>query len=423
MQVSIEKIIYPGKSLVRPQGKVILTDEGLPGENVEVELPRERKNYIAAKTTKILSLSPERTAPRCSHAQICSVYQYIKYPFQVKIKTAQIEEIFSPLLKTAPPNVLFRPASSIWGYRNKISLKVLWKNNQPCFAYHLPKSRHQFVKIKECFLVSEQVNRLLESLLNILARHSLCQIKEIVVKESISTKQQLLVFYGKHLKDSGRLSGILDELKELFPLKGIVYIDTRTASRHLIWGKEVIEENVLGRVFLIGAESFFQVNVPMLQCLLKDMEQALSLTGTETIADLYCGTGLFGIIFAPHAKQVVSVESAAENTALLKRNAQANHINNLTVLEGDCRRLIAQTLRRPADILIIDPPRKGLDKSLHAQILQKPPRLIAYISCNPVTLARDIQTLLDAYRLTSLYSYDFFPHTPHIETLAILERK
>lgn len=421
MQISIEKIIYPGKSLARPEGKVILTDQGLPGEEVEVQPLRERKNYIEAKTTRILSASPERIEPRCSHAQACSVYQYIQYPCQVKLKTAQLEEIFASLLKATPVNIVFRPASVIWGYRNKINLKVIWENNQPCFAYNLPKSRHQFVKIQECFLVSEQVNRLLESLLDTIPRHTLDQIEAIVVKESISTKQQLLVLYGK-LKDTGRLSGIPDELKEGFPLKGIVYIDTGTASRHLIWGNDVIEENVSGRLFFIGAESFFQINVPMLQCLLQDMEKVLALTGTETIADLYCGTGALGIIFAPCAQQIISVESSAENIALLKRNARANNINNLTVLEGDCNRLITQTLQWPLDILIIDPPRKGLDRRLCAQILQKPARRIAYISCNPVTLARDIKSLLGAYRLSALYSYDFFPHTQHIETLAILEK-
>ncbi len=386
MEITIEKIIYPGKSLGLNNAKTILTDEGIPGEIVEITPLKEKKNYIEAKTIKIINLSPCRISPKCAHYKICSPYQYIDYKTQLAIKESQLKEIFPGM----PISII--PSPEIWAYRNKIKLNVIWKDKKAFLAYHIPESRQEFIQIDSCDLVSENINKLLASFISIVNQENLTSIKEIEVKESYAAK------------------------KLMFTTKPFIKIEK-------IQNSSYIEEKVAGKTFRIGPESFFQINVLMLEAVLKEVQKSLSLNKKEIIADLYCGIGTFGICLSRFAKEVIGIESAHGNISFLKSNLKLNEIKNFKLYEGPCERLFPSLMTSGIDTLILDPPRKGLDNMLCQNIVLSSVKKILYLSCNPVTLSRDLKIISASYAIKTLRLFDFFPQTPHIETLAILEKK
>ncbi|MDP2980789.1 MAG: RsmD family RNA methyltransferase [Candidatus Omnitrophota bacterium] len=395
MKITIQKIIYPGKSLGLSEDKTILTNEGLPGETVEVTPVQEKKNYIEAKTIKIITPSVSRITPACSHYQACGPYQYMDYKTQFAVKESQLKEMFPNTLISAAPS------PEIWGYRNKIKLTVIWKDRKASLAYHIPESRDKFIQIDSCCLVSENVNKFLASFIETVNKENFTLIKEIEVRESYSTKELMLI-----IRPLGKPENKLHMLFSKFNVKNAY-----------------IEETILGKTFRIGPESFFQINVPMLEEALKEMQKSLSLNKKEIIADLYCGIGTFGICLSQYAKEVIGIESGPGNISFLKSNLKLNEIKNFKLYEGSCERLFPSLLTSGIDILILDPPRKGLDNMLCQNIVLSSVKKILYLSCNPTTLSRDLKIISASYAIKTLRLFDFFPQTPHIETLAILEKK
>ena len=386
MEIKIDKIIYPGKSIGSNKDKIIITDFGIPGEIVEITPLLEKKNYIEAKTVKIIKPSPSRIAPKCSHYKTCSPYQYIDYKTQLTIKESQLKELFPDM----PISII--PSPEIWAYRNKIKLNVLWKDKTAYLAYHAPESRQEFIQIDSCSLVSENINKFLASFIRTVNQENLTSIKEIEVKESYAAKK--LMFTTKPFIKTGGIQN-----------------------------NPCIEEKVAGKTFRIGPESFFQVNIPILELALKEMQKSIATGKKETIADLYCGVGTFGIALSDFAGEIIGIESEPANISFLKANLKLNDIENFHLYEGACEKIFPVLMNKSIDILIVDPPRKGLDNMLCQNITLSSIKKIMYLSCNPATLSRDLKILSSSYAVKTLQLFDFFPHTPHIETLAMLEKK
>jgi len=394
MKTVIQKIIYPGKSLGVSGNKTILADEGIPGETVEITPLEEKKNYIEAKTTGIIEPSGSRITPRCGHYQACGQYQYIDYKTQVAIKESQLKEIFPGI------PIAVTPSPVIWGYRNKIKLSVIWKDGKASVAYHAPECREKFIPIGSCYLVSENVNKLLGSFIEKVNRENMNLIKEVEIRESYATKELMLT-----LRPAENLKNSIAALSSEFGLKDIY-----------------IEENVSGRTFRIGRDSFFQINIPMLEIAIEEMRKSINAAEKRIIADLYCGIGTFGIALSRFAKEIIGIESDPNNLSFLKSNLKLNKIENFRLFEGPCEKIFPSMLTNSIEVLIVDPPRKGLDNMLCQHILLSSIKSIIYLSCNPVTLSRDLKILSHSYSIKALHLLDFFPHTPHIETLAILEK-
>jgi 23S rRNA (uracil-5-)-methyltransferase RumA len=425
MRVSVEKIIYPGKSLSKIGGRVVLSDEGLPGEMIEVTPLKEKKSYIEAETKKILNASPHRVAFRCSHYKTCSPYQYIEYPFQLEIKKSQVREMLSHSLKIDLGDIVVKPSPKIWGYRNRVRFRIIRENDTPFLAYHQPGFEQEFVKVEECHLISERMNSFLKEILEIIRAKRLKGIKEVELRESASNGQMIFSFHVDYSKSMKELPGLLSPLKSKFPLKGVVCLikNKKSLEEVVLDGENFIEEKVGENIFHLGPQSFFQINIDLLREFIEDLKKIIPLSGKETIADLYCGVGTFGITLAQKAKEVIGVESSAENIRFLKKNLALNHAENFRVCEGLSDEWMPRILKRRMDVLIFDPPRKGLDGRIVDSLVQNPVPLVIYISCNPSTLIRDLKLLLSRYELKDLRLYDFFPHTPHIETCTLLEKK
>lgn len=418
MKLTIEKIIPTGKSLGRIKGKVVLTNEGLPGEIVEIKVTKEKKGYIDAKTTTVLQSSPQRIKPRCTHYKVCSPYQYIDYPLQTKIKESQINELFSRQLKFEK-HIPFKASPQTWHYRNRLHLHIIYKQDTPQLAYHEAKSHLKFIPIDECFLASHEINSTMKGLLKLIEQNKLKFIREVSVRENIQKDQLLLTLYIDSVKNINNLKPV-EELTLTHKIKGIISIDEKK-SKHLVFGQEYIEKTINDITFYVGPESFFQINTPMLEILINDLKNHAT-ENYRTVADLYCGVGTFGLILAKQTAKTIGIETNKETIRLLHKNITLNGIKNFKAYQGKCKKFKSLLTQNAVDLLIVDPPRKGLETELREAIIKRDIPKIIYISCDPATLTRDLKTFLEKYRIEQVYAYDFFPQTPHIETMTILTR-
>ena len=424
MQILIKKIVYPGRSLADTDGKVVFTDEGLPGEVVEVEPVRERASYIEARTVGIIEPSARRVEPRCGHFRACSPWQNMEYALQLEVKAGQVREIFSRELRVDLDRLEVVPSPKIWGYRNRARFHVLWQDNEPFAAYHEPGSEAAFIRTERCELVPDEMNGLLGAVIGGIGKGDLRGLTDIEIRRSAADGRMLISLGMGSGAEPGAVREVFGRLKDDYPLAGIVGLlnDRKKTSQVQLLGKGFVEENVAGTRFRIGAQSFFQVNIEQLAAVAGEMQRIAAASGEPRIADLYCGIGTFGVLLAPGAKEVFGVESEEANIRFLKRNLTQNGVGNYSVCEGTSEEWIGEILDRNIDLIILDPPRKGVAPDLARALADDPVRTLIYLSCNPATLARDLKILLGAYELAEVKVFDFFPHTPHIETLTILNR-
>jgi 23S rRNA (uracil1939-C5)-methyltransferase len=403
---------------------VVFTDEGLPGELVEVRVTKERPNYIEGRTERVVEASPRRRPARCGHYKACSPYQVIDHPFQIEVKTRQVEELLGRGLGIGPVSPAVKPSPEIWGYRNKARFHLIGREGHLAPAYHEPDSTRTYVRVESCHLISERMNGLLAAALEMLNAARVTAVRDIEVKETADGGEMLLVLSGAKYSKTALPAALGPSLKKRFPLGGIVWLteNGERVSEVILGGKDFIEEKAGGLTYRLGARSFFQVNRFLLEDTLGLVCGAAAEAGARRIADLYCGLGTFGLALAAGAEEVWGVESDPANIAFLQQNVRLNKADNFRLGRGTAEDWAGRILAEQPDLVIVDPPRKGLGPRVVGPILQSPPPWLFYLSCDPATLVRDIKGLLTRYKLERLWLLDFFPHTPHIETLSLLAR-
>jgi 23S rRNA (uracil1939-C5)-methyltransferase len=422
MNITIEKIVYPGKSLARLEGKVVFTDEGLPLETVEITLIKETTGYSEGRTTKIITASKDRLEPRCSHYKACSSYQYINYPKQIEIKEGQIKEVLSRQLKIETPEITFKQSPHIWGYRNKIKLKIITHDNKQRLAYTASNTADTFIPIDDCSLSPLLTNSFLHQFSETLSSTNLSGLNQITVKQNSKDELLLSISHDTAL-EAEDIALSLKPLLAQFPVQGAVLINEDDYTKTTICKNDYFTETIKDVEFYIGANSFFQINTEMLKLLIEDLQNNLTLNTNTILADLYCGVGTFAILLASKVKKVIGIEYDPENFFFLEKNIESNNIKNFNVRMCDCKDVMPSLIQQKVDTVIVDPPRKGLDAKMCKALAASTISDIVYISCNPATLARDLNFLLNSYEIKNIYAYDFFPNTPHIETMVVLTKK
>jgi 23S rRNA (uracil-5-)-methyltransferase RumA len=425
MLIRIEKIVYPGRRLGLVEGKVVFTDRGLPGETVEAEIFKDRRSYAEARTVRIVEPAPARVEPRCAHYLACSPYQDMDYGFEIEVKKTQIREILTRELRRPFKHFEMTPSPLVWGYRNKIGLRVLREEGQAKFVYHEPGEQESFVAVDMCYLVADRVNDLLAGLLRVINEVPLATVEGVEIRTSASSGESLLLCHLSSEAETAAAAGALKGLKKEFKLAGAVasIFDGKHYRDENLFGRDFIEERTGGLTFRIGARSFFQTNVGILERVFEDVAAAAGPVSEAVIADLYCGLGTFGLYLAKRSREVFGVEPEAGNIDFLKKNLALNGIGNFAVCQGTAEEWLPEILERAPAVVILDPPRRGVDPGVVRELVEDPVPRIIYLSCNPTTLARDLKGFLDAYDLADVRVYDFFPHTPHIETLAVLDQR
>lgn len=426
MRIRIDKIVYPGRRMGLAEGKVVFTDIGLPGETVEVEIVKDKRSFAEARTVAVVERSPRRAEPKCGHYLACSPYQDMDDALEREVKRGQVAEIMARELRRPFDPPPFAPSPESWGYRNRIRLRVRRSEaGRAEFVYHEPGEQASFVAVDRCFLVPDRVNDLLGRLRETIDAGPFPSVEAVEVRTSRTRGDSLVVCELASDADKAALGGALAALRKDCALAGAVasFADGKRRRDERLFGRDFLEEAVRGLTFRVGARSFFQANVGILERVLDDVAAAAAPRAGETVADLYCGLGTFGILLARRAREVFGVESDPGNIGFLKKNLALNGVGNFAVCEGTTEEWLAEVLERRPGVVILDPPRRGVDPAVVGALVAEPAPLLLYLSCNPATLARDLKGLLEAYELKDLRVYDFFPRTPHIETLAVLEEK
>ena len=402
--LQLEKFTYGGDAMGRLEdGRAVFVPFALPGERVRVRLTEEKRGYARGELMDILEASPHRVTPRCIHFGICGGchYQHLSYEDQLKAKTEILRDQLARIGRIENPPVHEMVASpSPWNYRNHVQFHLTEEGKLGYIQARVP----QPFAITECHLPEGFLNATWPQL----------EFEPAMNIERVSLR-------GANEYDSMLiLEGDSTETPELEIEAEISVVHVYEENAVVIAGNDHINISVLGRDFRVSAASFFQVNTAMAEKMVEHLITNLPISQSATVLDVYCGAGLFSAFLAPKCGRVIGVESAP--SACEDFAVNLDEFDNVELYEGLAEDVIPHLDAKP-DIVLVDPPRTGLEKRVVDGILKLNPRVIAYVSCDPSTLARDAARLIGGgYHLKEVTSFDLFPQTFHIESISFFER-
>ena len=382
MRVSLTDIAHHGAAVGRANGQVVFADYGLPGEEVIVAVEERRPTFLRGRVVDVLRASPRRAFPPCPYFGECGgcQWQHADYSYQLELKQHIISEQMQRVAGLAeievPPLV---PSPHLWHYHNHARL-VADEAGQLGFRR---LRAHEVVYIGFCWIMHLPISFALQKLQRLTYRPG----QEVVVRAGVCTGDLLV--------------------QPRLPL------DLPTGQAHL-------EEELQGRRYRISRDAFFQVNTLQAERLLSLVAEGLQPQPNEHLLDLYGGVGTFGLALAERVRRVTEVEDSPAGVEDARHNARG--LDRVRVLLGRVENVV-KTLKGRIDCAVVDPPRAGLAPSALRALVGLRPSRIAYVSCDPATLARDLRRLIDAgYQVVRLQPLDMFPQTFHIETVALLHR-
>ena len=411
----LEKLTYGGDAIGRlDDGRAVFVPFGLPGEQVRLRLTEEKRNFARGELVELLKASSQRIAPRCVHFGVCGGchYQHLPYEEQLNAKTEILRDQLTRIGKIENPPVKKMVASpSPWNYRNHVQ-------------FHLTKdAKLGYIKAQgsEVFAVTEC--HLPEGVLN--------AIWPPLEFEPGTSVERVSLRVGKDYDSMLILESNSPEAPELEIEAGVSVAHVFQESTVVVAGNDHILISVLGRDFRVSATSFFQVNTAMAERMVNHLITHLPITESTTLLDVYCGAGLFSAFFAPKCEHVIGIESSPSACEDFVFNL--DEFENVELYEGLAEDVLPRLVGRitPASrgiydnppYIVVDPPRAGLEKGVIDGILQLKPHTIAYVSCDPSTLARDAARLINGgYHLKDVTPFDLFPQTHHIESISLFER-
>lgn len=399
----IESLAHLGAGIARDGGKVVFVPYTVPGDLVRARVVEDKPRFARAVLEEVLEPSPHRVEPLCPYFGDCGgcQWQHIAYPIQARYKSRIVAEQLEHVGKLAGVDVReILGMADPWGYRNSARLTV---GADGALGFQRAES-HQVVAIEDCLILHPSLRDLLRML-----DVEFPELTALTLRAGIHTGERMVV-----LETAGDAP---PELEVDIPVScALALEDGRVAT---LIGQTAIHEVVAGRRYRISPTSFFQVNTWGAERLVGIVAQALEPRGGERLLDLYCGVGLFGLALAGRVAEVVGVESAPSAVADALANAEG--MDNVTLVEGPAEEALPE-LEGAFDLAVVDPPRGGIHPAALRALVEKRPRRIAYVSCEPTTLARDCAALAGAgYRMRWVQPVDMFPQTHHIESVALLE--
>lgn len=402
--ITMEKMVAGGDCLGRlPDGRAIFVPFVLPGELVRVELTEEKQRYARAKPVEVLTESPDRIAPRCLHFGECGgcQYQHLDYAKQLSLKEALLRDQFQRIAQIQdPPIQPIVPAPDPWQYRNHVQFH-LGKNGE--LGYIHADGEHLLI-IEECHLPLPGINALWPQF-DLGAESG---VYRLGIRQD-SFEDIMLILEGEDPTPP--------EFSEDIPVSAVY--TPPDARLTVLAGDDHLVFTLLERPFQVSARSFFQVNTAMAEKMVTHLIDNLHLTTNTHAIELYAGVGAFSAFLAPRVKQLTAIESSG--SACHDFAINLDEFDNVSLYEAQAEAVLS-TLEIPADLLVMDPPRSGLAPAVHDALVKLQPKQIAYISCDPATLARDVKRIVThGYQLQSITSFDLFPHTAHVETVVLLE--
>jgi 23S rRNA (uracil1939-C5)-methyltransferase len=448
-----------GKAIARVEGKVIFIEGAVPGDTADVYITKNKKDWAEGKAIRIKEYSAERVDPFCIHFGICGgcKWQMLPYNKQLEYKEQEVKDIIRRIGKLNEVPVLpIIGSDKIKYYRNKLEftfsnkkyltgneLTQLGEGDWPggALGYHVPGLYDKVIDIEECWLM-DKVNNVIRNSIREFAKKnnfSYYNIKEhkgwlrnIIIRNCTTEGLMVNLVFG--YEDTESIEKVCNYLLEKVPsITTLLYTinhkwndSLNDLEPKIYYGKGFVMEKLENFNFKISPKSFFQTNTRQAEVLYNVVKDFAALTGNEVIYDLYCGTGSIGIFLSNGARKIIGVEVVEEAVKDAKENAGLNNIGSAFFYAGDVIEICNTdffNLHGKADVVIVDPPRAGLHGKLVNKLLEISSEKIIYVSCNVATQARDLQLLSDKYVIEKIQPVDMFPHTHHIECVALLNHK
>lgn len=435
--VTVEKVVVGGKALARDNGFVIFIDGALPGEKVVARITLRKKKFAIARIEEILEASSCRREPYCPVFGKCGGCSalHVNYEAQLLLK----QEILREALKTVPGG--WKKIEPIWGmeqpcfYRNKMEFTFGLNAGQITLGLHRKGDFRSVVLTDQCLLQSPQSNEILKRTLEFARNRGLSafdkksqsgMLRHLTIREGKNTSQRMVHLFATQLHPS--FQDLAEELQDLtttfvVSLNRSLADAAQTDRMWVLRGSGIIQEQINGYLFNILPHTFFQTNTVQAEKMFAAIRDWANAIEPRLALDLYAGIGPIGFHLSSVAKKVLAVEANSAAAAIAEQNLKLNGIRNVSMLCGQVEKGLPSVEKEKLDLVVIDPPRTGLHKKALAKVLALSPPCIFYVSCNPATLARDLNIFWQSgYEIKKIQPIDMFPHTFHIETLVHLKR-
>lgn len=435
---------FNGEGIAKINGFTIFIPNAIKGEKIKIQIVKILSSHGFGKIIEILEKSPHRIDPICKTYKRCGGcnLMHIDYNETLKIKQYKVQNLVNKTLST---KIEVKPTLGMkdpFFYRNKLQCPIgLNKDLVPIIGVYANRS-HEIIPMQNCLIQNKESLEIVKKVIEIIKKYNISIYKEnlhkgllrnLVIKKGFKTGEILVIFVinGNSLPNSEK---IINELLKDFPNIKSIVLNINKQKTNVVLGDKNINiygegniEDILGDYrFKISPNSFFQINPVQTENLYKIALENSGITKKDIVFDLYCGIGTISIFASKYAKKVYGVEIVKQAIIDANYNSKINNIKNTEFIAGDTEKILSDLIYKNKilpDIVIVDPPRKGLDKTTIKNLLHINPKKIAYISCNPATLIRDLQFLENDYNINFIKPVDMFPWTSHIECVTILENK
>ncbi|MBN1930709.1 MAG: 23S rRNA (uracil(1939)-C(5))-methyltransferase RlmD [Desulfobacterales bacterium] len=454
LELFISDMAFGGKGIAKVDGLTVFVDQAVPLDRVMARISKKKKKYAEAQVVDILKASTLRIKPPCRYSGYCGgcKWQFLDYDKQLEYKRQHVVDTLKHIgLIEAVEVQATIPSNQIYGYRNKMEFSCSdrrWLlpdelqrediDKDFALGLHVPGTFHKVLDIRTCLLLPELGNQILDDIRTYMKNsdapvyglRSHVGFWRFVMLRHSAAYDQWMVNIITATEDRMQVQPLADFLMRKYPT--IVSIINNINSRKagialgeyeiLLAGNSCLKDKIGSLEFEISANSFFQTNTQGAEQLYAFVKEYAALSGSETVLDLYSGTGTIAIYLANFVKEVIGMEIVESAVSDAENNCRINDISNCRFYLGDINDCLAKLTVGP-DVMIIDPPRSGMHKDVVKQILTMAPPRIIYVSCNPATMARDLGMMKNFYRLLKVQPIDMFPHTYHIESVVQLEKK
>jgi 23S rRNA (uracil1939-C5)-methyltransferase len=451
-EVEITDVAFGGRGLARLDGMAVFVDQTVPGDRAIIRIVRKKKNYAEARVIDLIQSSPDRIIAPCEYSGFCGgcKWQFLKYEQQLIYKRQHVLDSLEHIGRIKDTLVHDTiPSELIFGYRNKMEFSCSdrrWLLPHElgqvdvdigfALGLHVPGTFHKVIDTRECLLQPNLGNHLMDEVRTFIRssdqpvyglRSHIGYWRFLVLRHSVAHDRWMVNIVTAEDRPES-VQPLADRLRDRYP-KVVSIINNITSRKagvavgdveYTLAGSDIISDKIDGFEFEISANSFFQTNTRGAALLFKIVEKYAGLSGSETVLDLYSGTGTIPILLSEQSKAVTGIEIVESAVDDAEKNCRKNGISNCKFIRGDIRKCLSQIEQRP-DVLIIDPPRAGMHKDVVKQVLELGAGRLVYVSCNPATMARDLELMQETYRLEEVQPVDMFPHTYHVEAVGKLK--
>ena len=457
--ITITGVAAEGKAIAKYNDLVIFVPFAVPGDVVDLQVKKKKRNFAEAEIVQLHTPSPLRTHPFCQHFGVCGgcKWQCMPYEEQLRCKQQQVTDALTRIGKIKLPTISpILGSAKTTHYRNKLEFgfsNKKWLTSEQvasgerfevmdAVGFHIPGAFDKILDIDECHLMDDMNNRVRNALRSYALQHGLSfydlrgghgLLRNMMLRTSATGEWMLLLQFCMRIEaEEEQAQQVLRFVHETFPeITSLLYVNNTKCNDTIgdlevktYAGTDFIYEVMENLRFKVGPKSFYQTNTGQAYELYKVARNFASLTGNELVYDLYTGTGTIAQFVAHQARQVIGIEYVPEAIADAKANAEINGLHNTQFYAGDMKDILTADFiavhGRP-DVIITDPPRAGMHGDVVKAILGAAPQRIVYVSCNPATQARDLQLLDGQYEVKAVQPVDMFPHTHHVENVVLLE--